>query len=184
MHRYGIIQPIWQHIGSRTLTKPTKLGVIPLAESQQLFWTQPLWNTNDNMGFNQFWMLVTFQFRGLHHLHINCTLIIEEGLKSNIHFDCRYLELWNACIISLDFIALNVRDGTESKYPSIVFLGIFTIETWRVSIADSCTFYLNVTCRNAADWPRASFPLKHGSRVLHCHLSPLKDIVCELRYRR
>ena len=32
-------------------------------------------------------------------------------------------------------------------------------------------------------WPWASFPLIHGSRGLHCHLSPLKDIVCKLRWR-
>ena len=77
------------------------------------------------MGFNRFWMLVTFQYRGLHHLDMYCTSMIEAWLKSNIHFDCRYLELWNVCIISLIFIVLiNVRDGTESKYPSIVFLGI------------------------------------------------------------
>ena len=54
-----------------------------------------------------------------------CTLIIEVRLKLNIQFDCRYLELWNACIISLVFIVLNVRDGAESKYPSIVFLSIY-----------------------------------------------------------
>ena len=76
------------------------------------------------MGFNHFWMLVTFQYRGLHHLGMYCTLIIEAWLKSNIHFNCRYLELWHACIISLVFIVLNVREGTESKYPSIVFLSI------------------------------------------------------------
>ena len=74
------------------------------------------------MGFNHFWMLVTFQYRGLHHLDMYCTLIIEAWLKSNIHFDCRYLEIWNACIISFVFIVFNVRDGTESKYPSIVFI--------------------------------------------------------------
>ena len=32
-------------------------------------------------------------------------------------------------------------------------------------------------------WPRASFPLIHGSSGLHCHLSPLNDIVCKLRWR-
>ena len=33
--------------------------------------------------------------------------------------------MWNyGCIISLVFIVLNVGDGTESKYPSIVFLSI------------------------------------------------------------
>ena len=76
------------------------------------------------MGFNPFWMLVTFQHRGLLHLDMHCTLINEVWLKSNIHFDCRYLELRNACIISLVFIVLNVRNGTESKYHSIVFLSI------------------------------------------------------------
>ena len=56
-----------------------------------------------------------------------CTLIIEVWLKLNIQFDCRYLELWNACIISLVFIVLDVRSGTESKYHSIVFLSIYGI---------------------------------------------------------
>ena len=70
-------------------------------------------------------MFVTFQHRGLHHLDLYCTLIIEAWLKLNIQFDCRYLELLNSCIIGLVFIVLNVRDGTESKYPSIVFLSIY-----------------------------------------------------------
>ena len=72
-------------------------------------------------------MFVTFQYRGLHHLDLSCSLIIEAWLKSNNQFDCRYLELGNACIIGLVFIVLNVRDGTESKYPSIVFLSIFLL---------------------------------------------------------
>ena len=60
---------------------------------------------------------------------------------------------------------------------------MFTIETLRVSIADSCTFHLNITCRNATNHcPRASIPLQHGSRGLQRHYSPLKDIVCKLRY--
>ena len=80
------------------------------------------------MGFNHFWMFVTFQYRWLHHLDMYCTLIIEAWLNLNIQFDCRYLELWNACIIGLVFIVLNVRDGTESKYPSIVFLSIFVLK--------------------------------------------------------
>ena len=33
MHRYGIPQPIWQQIGSKTLTYTTKLGLIPLADT-------------------------------------------------------------------------------------------------------------------------------------------------------
>ena len=69
-------------------------------------------------------MFVTFQYIGLHHLDMYCIFTIEAWLKSNIHFDCRYLELFNTCIISLVFIVLNVRDGTESKYPSIVLLSI------------------------------------------------------------
>ena len=52
-----------------------------------------------------------------------------------------------------------------------------------VSIANSCTFHLNLTCRNATNhWLLASFSLIHGSRGLHCHWSMLKDIVCKLRY--
>ena len=46
-------------------------------------------------------------------------------------------------------------------------LWVFTIETWRGLIADSCTFHLNLTCRNAAGFipiytwqQRASMPLK------------------------
>ena len=69
-------------------------------------------------------MFVTFQFRGLYHLEQYCTLTIEARLILNIHLDCSYLELYNACIISLVFIVFNVRDGTESKYPSIVLLRI------------------------------------------------------------
>ena len=38
-------------------------------------------------------------------------------------------------------------------------------------------------CRNATNHcPRASIPLIHGSRGLQRHYSPLKDIVCKLRY--
>ena len=56
-------------------------------------------------------------------------------------------------------------------------------ECLRVSIADSCTFHRNLTCRNATNHcPRASFSLIHGSRGLQRHYSPLKDIVCKLRY--
>ena len=76
------------------------------------------------MGFNHFWVFVTFQYRGLYRLDMYCTLIIQTWLKWNIHFDCRYLELLNACIFSLVFIVLNVRDGTKSKYPSIVLRGV------------------------------------------------------------
>ena len=48
IHRYGIPQPIWQQIWSKTLTLSSKLGVIPLTESQQWFWSQSFWNTNKN----------------------------------------------------------------------------------------------------------------------------------------
>ena len=65
------------------------------------------------IGFNHFKVFVTFRYRGLHHLDTYCTLIIEAWLKSNIYFDCRYLELWNACIINLVFIVMNIWDGTE-----------------------------------------------------------------------
>ena len=71
-------------------------------------------------------MFVNFKYKGLHDLELYCTLIIEAWLKLNIQFDRRYLELYNACIFGLVFIVLNVRDGTESKYPSIVFLSIVT----------------------------------------------------------
>ena len=44
-------------------------------------------------------------------------------------------------------------------------------------------FRINLTCRNATNHcSRASIPLKHGSRGLQCRYSPLKDIVCNLRY--
>ena len=128
MHRYGMPQPIWQQTGRLTLTTSTKLSFILLSEGQQLFWSQPLWNTNDKIGFNPFLMFVTFQYRGLYHLGLHHTLIIEAWLKSYIHLDCRYLKLWNACIISLVFIVSNARDGTESKYPSIFFLSIVDAE--------------------------------------------------------
>ena len=44
-------------------------------------------------------------------------------------------------------------------------------------------FHLNLTCRNATNrCARASIPLQHGSRGLQRRYSPLKDIVCKLRY--
>ena len=57
-----------------------------------------------------------------------------------MHFDCRYLELWNACIFRLDYIVLNVRDGIESEYPSIVFLSIYDYQfvTFMVGVGVSC----------------------------------------------
>ena len=88
---------------------------------------QSLWNTNDRNGFQSLRMFVMFQYRELHHLDLYCTLIVEARLKSNIHFDCRYLELWNVSIISLVFNVLYVRDWIESKYPSIIFLSILYI---------------------------------------------------------
>ena len=50
------------------------------------------------MGLNHFRMGVTFQYRGFNHLEWYCALIIEAWLKLNIRFDCRYLELLNACL--------------------------------------------------------------------------------------
>ena len=74
------------------------------------------------MGFNHFfYCLWLFSKEG-------CTIwtcSVLKSLKRDIHFDCRHLELWNAYIVNLVFIVLNVRDGTESKYPSFVFLSIF-----------------------------------------------------------
>ena len=71
-------------------------------------------------------MFVTFQYRGLNDLELYCTLTIETWLKIN-----RYLELYNACIISLVSVALNVGDGIESKYSSIVFQSIFSNVIYR-----------------------------------------------------
>ena len=50
---------------------------------------------NLKIGFNHFRVFVTFQYKRLYHLDTfkYCTLIIEAWLKSNIHFDCIYLEL-------------------------------------------------------------------------------------------
>ena len=45
-------------------------------------------------------MFVNFHYRGLIHLELYCTLIIEAWFKLNMHLDCRYVELWNACIVS------------------------------------------------------------------------------------
>ena len=50
------------HIGIKTKTTTTKLGFILFTESQQWFWSQSLWNTNDKNGNKQFWVFVTFQY--------------------------------------------------------------------------------------------------------------------------
>ena len=54
-------------------------------------------------------------------MELYCTLTIETWLKSNMHFECKYLELLNASIFRLVFSVLNVRDGLESKYPLMFF---------------------------------------------------------------
>ena len=43
-------------------------------------------------------MFANSQYRGLCHLELYCTLIIEAWLKINMSSDSRYLELSNACI--------------------------------------------------------------------------------------
>ena len=65
-------------------------------------------------------MFMAFQYRGLNHLGLYCTSTVEAWLKLYIHFDI-IIELINACIFSLVFIVLNLRDGIESKYPLNVF---------------------------------------------------------------
>ena len=75
------------------------------------------------------------------------------------------------------------KDNTPVQPILLYTLWVFTIETWRVSIADSCTFHLNLTCRNVTNHClRASIPLIHGSRGQQCHYSLLKGNVCKLRY--
>ena len=57
-----------------------------------------------------------------------CTLIIEELLKSNMHFDSRYLEFINAWLLLVN-ILLNMRNGIEFQYHSISLLSIFDLST-------------------------------------------------------
>ena len=58
MRRVGIPDPISEQIGSKILTTTTKLGVKLLNESQKLFWSQSLRNTNDKNGFMNYEMHV------------------------------------------------------------------------------------------------------------------------------
>ena len=46
------------------------------------------------MGFNHFLMFANFKYRGFNHLEQYFTLTIEAWNKLNMHFDCRYLELY------------------------------------------------------------------------------------------
>ena len=78
-------------------------------------------------------MFVTFKYKRLNHLVVRWTLTIEAWLKLNIHFDNKYLENMKCMYFCLDFIALNVRDGIESKYPSITSL-LRTISRWHILI--------------------------------------------------
>ena len=127
MHRYGMLQPIWQQLDINTDNNY-------IIRCHTFVWEPATILEPVIMGFNHFWMFVTFQNRGLHHLDMYCTLIIE----SSIHFDCRYLELWNTCIICLVFIVLNVIDGTESKYPSIIFLSIYYLKNQLLFRSNYC----------------------------------------------
>ena len=70
---------------------------------------------------------MNFQYSGCNHSKLYCSLTIEAWLKLNMYFECRYLKLWNACVPNLVYIELNISDGIDSKYPSIVFLNKFTI---------------------------------------------------------
>ena len=74
-------------------------------------------------------------------LELYCTLTIEVWLKLNMNFDYRYmyLELW---IFGLVYIVLDVRDGMESKCPSIVFLSIVE------SLNAMANFYQKNTIQN------------------------------------
>ena len=57
-------------------------------------------------------------------MEVYCTLIIEVWHKLNMRFDSKYLDL-NTCTLKLIYISLNVRNGIEFQYPSIVvFLSI------------------------------------------------------------
>ena len=46
--------------------------------------------------------------------------------------------------IVTDLVSLNVRDGTESKYPSIVFLGILQVTVNKVKVLS----YFRLICAN------------------------------------
>ena len=74
MCRYGLRDPIWQQIGSKTLTMPTKLDVLILTESQHWFGTnhygiqtikmvliifECLWFFGIG-GYKQFWTVLYF----------------------------------------------------------------------------------------------------------------------------
>ena len=50
--KFVILEPRRKQMCStETLTTATKLDVILLSESQQGFWSQSLWNTNDKNGY-------------------------------------------------------------------------------------------------------------------------------------
>ena len=74
-------------------------------------------------------MFATVKYKGLHHLDPYCTLINEALLKSKMHFDSRYLEFINACLLKLVNILLNMRNGIEFQYHSISLLSIFDLST-------------------------------------------------------
>ena len=60
---------------------------------------------------------------------------------------------------------------------------MFTIETWGVSIADNCTFYLIMRHILVDRWPITDRGL-YFRYNMNCHFNLLTDILCELRYRR
>ena len=70
LHSYGKPEPIWQQIGSKTLT----LGVILLTESQQWLLSQSLWNINNKHVFQSFFnVCASFSIEGCTLL--TCTLL-------------------------------------------------------------------------------------------------------------
>ena len=116
MHRYGIPRPIWQQIGSKTLTKTTKLGVILLNESQQRFWSQSLWNTNDKNGFQSFLNAWDFSVERWNWSEIfsivflgKCQEFVLRAIPSDFKHDCLWrrkfhchLDIWGSNCAKFD----------------------------------------------------------------------------------
>ena len=118
------------------------------------------------MGFNHFWMFVTFRYRGLNNLELYCFLTIDAWLKSNINSDCRYcLSTLTRHIWTFNYLSSNLpifalkRCGFESRSVSFFLLVFYLpvvilvfVYTWIYLFESGIRLFNKYTRRNVNDF--------------------------------
>ena len=130
-----------------------------------------LWRCRFSIGIlGQMWCLIYLYLIFAHFLTLKTKNRINYVTPGVLWMDL-FCDFSSRCRVDVDLsflwyfpIILTYIFNGQSKYQILPFTSlVFPIGTWRVSIADSCTFHLNLTCQNEADrWPITG-------RGLHSH---------------